>query len=133
MCVCVQPVDITAVEHELEGLERFPLHITHATLRLWHQDFLLFQFHATASFVEAALGLINTQTIWQMLSTGSGTVPRSNEALNSAHNMGVGWGVIEMCSLQKEKKKGGGAQILAKSWKARYFKCTTSLPLFSLK
>lgn len=32
------------------------------------------------AFVEAALGLINTQTIWQMLSNGSGAVPRSNAA-----------------------------------------------------
>lgn len=83
VCVCVQPVAISTVEHMLRGLVRFCLHITCATLWIWHQAFQLLHFHATASFVEAALGLINTQTIWQMLSTGSGTVPRSNEAFPS--------------------------------------------------
>ncbi len=93
VCVCVQPVAISTVEHGLRGLERFRLHITCSTLRLWHQAFLLLHFHATASFVEAALGLINTRTIWQMLSTGSGTVPLSNEGffplkpMNCAHNL----------------------------------------------
>jgi len=53
---------------------------------LWRRAFLLLHFHAAASFVEAALGLINTQTIWQMPSTGSGTVPLSNEAFSYLTN-----------------------------------------------
>lgn len=59
--LCVQPVAISAVE--LRGLERFPLCITPAVLPLWLQAFMLFHFLTAASFVEAALGLINTKTI----------------------------------------------------------------------
>lgn len=81
VCVCTTCGHLYSRAWALGTREISPLHIT--ALRLWHQAFLLLHFHARASFVEAALGLINTQTIWQMLSTGSGTVPLSNEAFSS--------------------------------------------------
>lgn len=54
-----------------------------STLPALFWAFLLLHFHATASFVEAALRLINSQTICQTLSTVSGCVPPSNEAFSS--------------------------------------------------
>lgn len=72
---CVQPVAVpAAVKHELWGLERFPLHIS-----LWRRAAVLFHFHAAASFVEAALGLINTQTIWRRRQLGQ--APRREAVL----------------------------------------------------
>lgn len=83
VCVCVWDLCLTnththihTVKMGLRGLERPAVFCA----------FLLLHFHTTASFAEAALRLINSQTIWQMLSTVSGCVPSSNEAFSPGAN-----------------------------------------------